>query len=216
MTAIGDLVTARYVASYFGQPIVNSLSFSALDAYANFTELATALLEDLSAALGGINTDGVWNAGRSDTYLCQAAQVLDVSPGTAAMVAVTAAATGDSPDPGMPPNDAVCLTFRSDFKGQSGRGRIYLSGYPETMATSGFWEAGAQDAASAIGSAMIDNFGEGAAGARFRHCILHRVHLGVPVVPPEVKPVMSFTVHNEVRSLGRRAMGRRIHRTRTP
>lgn len=212
--ASGDLITCRIVATLSGQPIINNLSFSIINPAATWADQVTQAATDLNSSLGVLG-GGSWMARRAAEYTVSEVQVVDVSPGTSPMGSVAAGAGGDlGTSQAMPPNDALCITFRSEFKGQSGRGRIYLAGFTEIDCVGGFWSADAQDAASTIGSALIDNFGELAAAANMRWVILHRVAGGVRLVPPEVKPVMSFTVHNEVRSLGRRAMGRRIHRTR--
>jgi hypothetical protein len=219
--ASGDLITVRIVGTLSGQPIINNLSFSIINPAATWGDQVTQAATDLNGVLGVLG-GGSWYEARAAEYLVQEVQVVDVAPGTSPMGSVAAGAGGAlGTDQSMPPNDALAITFRSDFKGPSGRGRIYLSGYPEAYAVGGYWTTEAQDNASGIASTLLENFGELAAAANMRWVILHRSSNGgvpggpqVPVVPPEVKPVMSFTVHNEVRSLGRRAMGRRIRRVR--
>lgn len=219
--ASGDLITVRLVGVLSGQPIINNLSFSIINPASTWADQVLQVVNDMDSALGVV-TSGVWMAGRSAEYTLSSVQVVDVVPGTSPMgVAASGAVGSEGAAESLPPNDALAVTFRSDYRGAGGRGRIYLSGYTETWCVGGFWTSDAQDAASAICSALITGFGEGASGANMRWIILHRFSNGgvrgapeVPLVPPEVKPVMSFTVHNEVRSLGRRAMGRRIHRAR--
>jgi len=207
---------ARISAVVDGQPIINVYSFDLITPGATWSETAQNLIDALDAALGVVTGGGIWTAGRSDGYVVNAVEVVDVSPGTAPMFSAPSAAVGDVSGTRMPPNDSLCVTLRSDFKGTSGRGRTYLNGWASENQDSGFWDGSAQDAASAIMSAMTEGFGEGAGGAMARWCVLHRVHLGTKIIPPEVKPIMSTTIHNEVRSLGRRAMGRRIPRHVAP
>lgn len=219
--ANGDLLTCRITGTLSGQPIINNLSFFVINPAATWQDQAGLAASNLNGFLG-ILGGGIWFAERSQEYAVQSIDVIDVSPGTSPMVSIAGGAAGAVTDSeAMPPNDCLAMTFRSDFRGPGGRGRLYLSGYTEGGQVGGFWTGAVQDAASAIGSALIDNFGELAAAADLRWVILHRFDNGgvkhapsLPVVPPAVRPVMGFSIHNEVRSLGRRAMGRRIHRTR--
>lgn len=214
MPEVGDLVTVRLVSEVSGQPIINNISFSALVPFGTWTELSDQMFGDLGAALGLGSPGGTWVTNRSSLFVTSQMQIIDVFPGVAPLRAYVLGDVGDGAADIMPPNDCVAITFRSDFKGPSGRGRMYLNGYPESGATNGFWESDVQDAASNVADSLNTNFGELAGAASFRWSVLHRVSGGAPVVPPEVKPVMSWTVHNEIRSLSRRAMGRRIRRTR--
>ncbi len=212
MPDVGDMVNARIVGTLFGQPIINQLGFVSNLPYGTFSELGLQLVTELDAALGVLSAgDSLWTDQLVDAYRVVSVDVQDVFPAVAAQYSTASAAVGQQTGEGMPPNDCLCITWRSDFKGTSGRGRSYLSGQIEANQESGFWSGNAQDAASGIGSAMLASFGEAGTGS-FRFSVLHRVSGGAPLVPPEVKPVMSFTIHNEVRSLGRRAMGRRIRR----
>lgn len=212
---VGDLVTVRLVGEISLQPIINNISFTLVAAFGTWREATDQMFADLTAALELDTTGGIWTTGRSSQYVLNTMQVVDVFPGLAPMSQYLIGTGGDVVEDCLPPNDALCVTFRSDFKGPSGRGRMYLSGYPEAAQINGFWTGPTQDLASNIALGLDTNFGELAGAASFRWSVLHRVSGGVPIVPPEVKPVMSFTPHNEVRSLGRRAVGRRIRRTRT-
>ena len=215
MPDIGDLVTVRIVQAISGEPIINNLSFDAVAPFGTWQELCSQMGTELEAALGVVGGAGVWYTERSQYWTTTGVQIIDVSPGVAAMNQQTTSGAGTDTGESLPPNDALCMTLRSDFKGQSGRGRIYLAGYGEVYQQQGYWLGTAQDSASAIGSALMDGFGPDAGGASFRWCVLHQMSGGSRLVPPEVKPITSFTIHNEVRSIGRRAVGRRIHRTRT-
>lgn len=217
MPAVGDMITVRLVGSLDGQPIINNFSFEMVAAFGTWTELGTAMLGEMDAALGIVSGDtGVWSAFRALSYALAAFEVVDVSPGTSPLFSAGIGAVGAVDGQALPPNDALACTLRSDFKGASGRGRIYLAGFSVATVVSGFFTADAQGAANDIMAAMITGFGEGAGAASARWAVLHRIAAGVPVVPPEVKPIMGYTVHNEVRSLSRRAMGRRISRRTAP
>jgi hypothetical protein len=214
-------VQVRLKARCGGEPIINDLGFAVNTDFGTFPELATQMVTELDAAIGTSSGTGVWFAGLATGYYLEAIEVADVKPGTAAGVQVAtgypgAVSDGDT----MPPNDGLCISLRSVYRGPGGRGRIYLAGWPESYAASGYWTIEAQNAASAIASALNTAFGELGTGS-FRWCIIHRTSNGgvlhAPVVKlavPEIKPIMDWTVHNEVRSIGRRAVGRRIRRVR--
>jgi hypothetical protein len=220
MPAAGDMVQLRLHGRIGAEPIINDLSFAAVADYGTFPQLAQGLIAEVDTAIGIITPGGPWTGGLSTGYTLESVEVADVYPGTAAGFQRSSGVSGAATADAMPPNDALCITLRSDFRGPGGRGRMYLTGFSEDSASGGFWEAGAQDAAGTIASALDTAFGEFGTGS-FRWCILHRYSNGgvlhAPVVKlavPEIKPIMDWTVHNEVCSIGRRAVGRRIHRTR--
>ena len=212
MPDVGDMVQARIMQTISGQPVINDLSFVLINPFATWTECANQLAADLDAAIGVLTNGGLWDAARSNLWSTQALQIIDVYPKVAPLLAFASSSVGAVDLGVVPPNDCLAVTLRSDFRGASGRGRIYLGGWTLGDFANGYWTTGPQDAASAIMSGLDTGFGELAGGASFRWAVLHRMAAGAPVVPPEVKPVMSFTIHNEGRSLSRRAMGRRISR----
>lgn len=214
MPSAGDLVDLRVRAVFDGQPIINTFSFSIIDPAADWATQANDVAAAFAATVHLTSPSGEWLAGRSVGYQMQALEVIDVAPGVSPLASFAYGANGPVEDEdALPPNDSLCVTLRTNFKGAAGRGRVYLCGYAEGSQSGGFWVPEIQDAASAIMIALNTDYGE-TGGGSMRWCVLHRVDHGTRVVPPEVKPIMSFTVHNEVRSIGRRAVGRRIHRTR--
>lgn len=217
MPEIGDMYLARVNATFDGEPIVNSLTFVGVAAFGTWTEAAGELAGQLNVSLGLISGGGQWADGLSVQYKVNALEIIDVSPGVSPLASFESAVIGTvTDDDAMPPNDCLCVTLRSDFKGPSGRGRMYLNGFAEGSANGGYWEAGAQAYAAGIAAKLVEDFGEFAGAASFRWSVLHRMTGGVRLVPPEVKPIMSFSTHNEVRSIGRRAVGRKIRRRRVP
>lgn len=212
--AVGDVLLARLNARFDGEPVMNSLAFVDVGSgQENFIDTASDLWSSLDGALGPFSGGGVMLTGLSVQYHLLSVDIASVVPGTAPMASYLAGGFGTvEDDDAMPPNDALCITWRSDFKGPSGRGRTYLSGFAEGSANGGYWEAGAQTYAQIFADALLANFGEEGT-QNFRFVVLHRMTGGVPIVPPEQKPVMGYTVRNEVRSLGRRAVGRKIRRS---
>lgn len=213
--ATGDVILARMNARFDGEPVMNTLAFVDVGSGASgFSNVAAELWAQLDGAIGPFAGGGVWLTGLSVQYQLLSTDFMDVVPGVAPMVSNLAGGLGTvDDDDAMPPNDALCVTWRSEFKGPSGRGRTYLTGFAEGAANGGYWESGTQGHAEAVANALLAVFGEEGTGT-FRFVILHRMAGGEPIIPPEQKPVMGYTVHNEVRSLGRRAVGRRIRRRR--
>jgi hypothetical protein len=116
----------------------------------------------------------------------------------------------------MPPNDSLCVTLRTAVKGRTGRGRMYLNGFPEGSANGGYWETAAQDAAVAIAGALLNTFGSPGQPAPYTWGVISRFEFGVKRDIPAFTPIDSYTVHHEVRTLRRRAIGVRISRRKTP
>jgi hypothetical protein len=196
-----------------GEPFINTFGFSIVNPLGTFVETAAQLADEFNTALDLFSSTGPWLLHRSVQYTVESLAVLDVSPGVAAQYELAIGFVGNIDDEdALPPNDCLRIKWQSDFRGPGGRGRNYLNGYTEGSQVAGFWIAETQSGAQAIAEALLAAFGELGAGSA-RLCVLHGVTGGVPIVPPEVKPVMSYSVSNEVRSIGRRAIGRRIHRT---
>lgn len=213
MPDIGDLVQARIRATFCGQPIINTLSFVLVQPFGTWSECAQQLADDMDSAVGVLQAGGDWVTGLNVGYVVDSLDVVDIFPSIAPLRSFGSLAVGTvDDDDALPPNDSLCSTFRSDFKGAGARGRMYFTGFSEGAQNAGLWLAGTMNHANAICTAINAAFGEFAGSASFRWAILHRMAGGEPIVPPEVKPVMSFTVQPQVRSIGRRAVGRRISR----
>jgi hypothetical protein len=211
--ASGDLVTVKLLATCGGEPTINDLSFQIVNPTASWPSQVAQVLNDLDTAIG-IYGPALWSAQRSTAYNLYGAQVVDVRPGTSPLGEAACAAPGGAADDVMPPNDSLCVTLRTDVKGRTGRGRMYLNGYPEGSANGGYWEAAAQDAASALATALLTNFGQDGALPNMLWGVISRFEFKVKREVPAFTPINSFTVHNEVRSLRRRAVGVRISRHR--
>lgn len=209
--ASGDLVTVKLLATCGGEPMLNDLSFQINDPAATWGEQAQAVVDALEATVGS-STSGLWSDGRSTAYNCFGAQVVDVRPNTSPLSQIALAWPGVVADDVMPPNDALCVTLRTAVKGRTGRGRMYLNGYPEGAANGGYWEAAAQDAAQFLADALLTAFKVGGAQPSLTWGVVSRFEFGVKREVPAFTPIEGFTVHNEVRTLRRRAIGVRISR----
>jgi hypothetical protein len=209
--ASGDLVVVKLLSTCGGEPTINDLSFEIGNPAATWAAQVAQIVNDLDLALG-LGTSGVWSTGRSTAFNTYAAQVVDVRPGTSPLAERVLAAPGDQADDVMPPNDSLCVTLRTAVKGRTGRGRIYLNGYPEGGANGGYWEAGTQALADNLVGALLANFGEGGTNPNMSWGVISRFEFGVKRAIPAFTRIDSYTVHNEVRTLRRRAIGVRISR----
>lgn len=212
---VDQILLARIKARFAGEPVINSLAFVDVGSDGvDWPSTAEALFVSLSTTLGLGAPGGMWTAPLSVQYHLDSIGVSDVAPGTSPELDYVVGLPGEVADEdAMAPNDSLCITWRSAFRGPGGRGRTYLTGFAEGSSNAGYWELAAQNAAATIAGAMMVAYGEGGTQP-FRFVILHRMQGGVAVIPPAERPVLSFTIHNEVRSLGRRAVGRRIRRRR--
>lgn len=209
--ASGDLVTVKLLATCGGEPCINDLSFQINDPAATWAEQVQAVADALEAVVGS-SASGLWSDGRSTAYNCYGIEVVDVRPATSPLGQIALAWPGVVADDVMPPNDAVCVTLRTAVRGRTGRGRMYLSGYPEGSANGGYWEVAAQDAAQALADALLTAFKVGGSSPSLTWGVVSRYEFGVKRDVPAFTAIESFTVHNEVRTLRRRAIGVRISR----
>jgi hypothetical protein len=213
--AAGDLVVVRVKSTCGGEPCINDMSFRIENPAANWADMVTQVRDDLDNAIGILGA-GVWPLGRSTAFNSYAMDVVDVLPSTSPLAELLLTAPGTVAEDVMPPNDSVCVTLRTAVKGKTGRGRMYLNGYPESAANGGYWEAAAQNAASAIAQNLLDNLGALNEVRNMTWGVISRFEAGVKRSVPAFTPIDSFTVHNEVRTLRRRAVGVRISRHRAP
>jgi hypothetical protein len=189
------------------------MSFRIENPTASWQDLFAQVVADLNTAIG-ISSSAQWSGQRSTAFNTYAVQMVDVLPGTSPMLQQALATQGEIADDVMPPNDSLCITLRTDVKGRTGRGRIYLNGYPEGSANGGYWEAVAQSDADLIAGLLLSNFQAPPSGASMTWGVISRFEFGVKREIPAFTPITSYTVHNEVRSLRRRAVGVRISRHR--
>lgn len=216
MTDVGDIMIGRFVAQYAGQPIINTFGFVSKTAFGTWSEAATALNDQMDDCLGHqAGTTGTWVDFMNDGYLMSSFDVVDVVPGVGPQIGFNANAQGHLSADGLPPNDALCVTWRSDTKGAKARGRTYIPAYTELHTAGGFFDSDAITGAQAIANALLASFGPEGTGD-FTFAVIHKHDKTGPVVPPVAFPILTSTTHSEVRSLGRRAVGRRIHRSVTP
>lgn len=209
--ANGDLVVVKLLATCGGEPCINDLSFRIENPAATWGELGLQILTDLQNAIG-VQEGGPWTDQRSTAYNLYGVQMGDVLPSTSPLIEFTVGAQGAIADDVMPPNDSLCVTLRTDVKGRTGRGRMYINGYPEGAANGGYWEEVAQNNAGVIAQALLDQFGALSPDRNMTWGVISRFEFNVKREIPAFTPIVNYTVHNTVRSLRRRAVGVRISR----
>lgn len=209
--ASGDLVNVKLLSTCGGEPTINDLSFQINNPAASWALQLAQVAADLDTAIGS-TSGGIWVAQRSTAFNTYGLQMVDVRPGTSPLGQQVLATQGEIADDVMPPNDSLCITLRTAVKGRTGRGRMYLNGYTEGASNGGYWESFAQDNATDIATQLLVNFGPDAVGANMSWGVISRFEFGVKREVPAFTPIESFTVHNEVRTLRRRAIGVRISR----
>jgi hypothetical protein len=210
--ASGDLVVVRLLSTSAGEPTMNDISLQINNPTADWPSQVQDVISKIDLAVGPASP-GPITAQKSTAFHVYGAQVVDVRPGTSPLGQQLLDYTGDDATDAMPPNDALCVTLRTDVKGRTGRGRMYLCGWTEVVANGGYWEADAQAAADAMAASLLSNFGP-TAGGPYTWGVISRFEFKVKRDIPAFTPINSYTVHNEVRSLRRRAIGVRISRHR--
>jgi hypothetical protein len=212
--AAGDLVVVKLLSTCGGEPCINDLSLQIENPAASWAEQVMDVVSGIGAAIGPAGT-AFFNVGKSTAFNTYAAQVVDARPNTSPLAEVLLGWQGDIADDVMPPNDSLCVTLRTDVKGRTGRGRVYFNGYPEGGANGGYWEAATQLLANNVAQALLDEFGTANLGRSYTWGVISRYEFGVKREIPAFTAITSYSVHNEVRSLRRRAVGVRISRHRT-
>lgn len=211
----GDILKATIEGTFDGEPFNIGLGFVSLSGAATFQDEANTLSNELSAIFLFSNPAGPFMGPLSEHFVVSNIRIQDLSPGVgASLVYAQAGVGGNTTDDALPPNDALCVTWRTGLKGKENRGRNYLTGFAEDAQVSGFWIGEIQDwARDAFASPLLTAFGPEGEG-NYQLSVVHTVSGGARLVPPTATPILSYTIHNEVRSLRRRGIGVRISRRR--
>jgi hypothetical protein len=168
------------------------------------TDPVQNVADDVAATIAGA-TLTPW----ADTSIIQAIRVDNIQPGTYAGIRSPITAIGglDAAN-GLPAQDALVVHWSTGLKGKANAGRMFLSGFSEAFQVRGFWEAGAQDGASAFASLLFDEYVSD--GTNYQLNVLSYVPLSSPRVLRAAVPVTAFHIDNVVRSMRSRQNGRGI------
>lgn len=210
----GDVLKLSVEGKFGGEPTVVDFGFISGSGLGSFEEESDSLQTEFVSALGLGSSGGLYPAPLSEQYSIDAIRVQDINPGlSAGRVFSLGTLGGNTTDDALPPNCALCLTWRDGLKGKAHRGRSYLTGFAEDSQNAGYWIPEIQAWASSIASAIMAQFGPLGAG-NYTFAIIHTQSGGVRLVPPTATAVTSFTVNNTVRAIRRRSVGTRISRHR--
>jgi hypothetical protein len=123
-------------------------------------------------------------------------------------VSVTAGlpSVGTSAIEALPFNCALCISFRTNNRGRSGRGRNYVSGLTENDQAASVIAAGRVSAAVTAYTALI---GAGTFTPGLQWCVVSRFNGGIPRAQALVQPITNvLAVDNVIDSQRRRLPGR--------
>jgi hypothetical protein len=204
--ATNDLATVkvRYTLSGVSDEVFNDFGFKALDSGASRAGLAAAFKTALvKATSGGLLYNTVSGYQSADLT------VVDVIPGTGATYGYSyAAVTGTSGGDAMPLHDCAVITWTSDIKGRSHRGRSFLTGYGEGDQSKGIWTSTVQTVLAAIGTQMLAVFGPTGSDTHWQFGVISRVEGGSPRPVPIWTAVTGVVVRDIVFTQRRRTVGR--------
>jgi hypothetical protein len=213
--ATGDILRATLVGHYDGEPINMDLGFVSASGATDWPGEADGLNAEIQTALVLNDHLSAFYAPLSVAFTLDALRIQDLAPGVSAGREYGIGIAGENvTDDALPPQAAICVTWRTDLKGKSNRGRTYLGGFAEDSQNAGYWIPEIQTwAFTAFAQPLLDAFGVLGTG-NYALSVIHTQLGGVRLTPPTATPITSFTVHNEVRTLRRRGVGVRISRRR--
>lgn len=209
----GDIMKATLEGTFDSEPVVVGLGFISNSGIATWVEDAQQLGTELAAALGIDSPPGAFLTPLSVQYKLHMIRIQDMAPGLSSSHEWFVNGEGANvTDDAMPPNDAMCITWRTGLKGKENRGRSYLTGFAEDSHNGGYWISEIQTwAQGSFAQPLLDTFGPAGAG-NYTLALIHTVSGGARLVPPTATPIVEYAVRNEVRTLRRRAVGVRISR----
>jgi len=199
--AAGDIAALRLVGMQGGQRINHVFGFQDVDGSQTRQQLA----EHFNATV--LTT---FMVGKSAQLGFTGIEVDDVLPGSGARVefSITPAKVGnDSGSDPMPPKDALVITWRTDLKGRSYRGRTFETGRVEAGQSNGTWITSTLNLAFSFGELMMDTYGEDGTYGAWRFGIISRFLDKVKRAVPVITPVTGYAIRPTVYSQRRRTIG---------
>jgi hypothetical protein len=109
--------------------------------YGRTTGVPNPSVAQAQAIFSGLTTGGLWTA--LATHLFTSTQLLSVTltsvhtAGLPSFVSTGGAVSGSDVAQALPSESAVCVTLKSNFRGPSNRGRMYITGYGNDSVSSG-------------------------------------------------------------------------------
>lgn len=154
------------------------------------------------------NTSGGLLYEQVDDNFVTEVDVEDVKPGTAATYVYTfSAVSGRLAGDPVPAQIAAVLSLRTDLKGRSYRGRVYLPGISELDVDMKSFNAGAITAFSTIATQLLAVFGPAGSDTQWRLAVISRWNNKVKRATPVATQVTSIAVDTIPFSQRRRVFG---------
>lgn len=167
----------------------------------NFVEAdMAALAEDIDAAVDASHMPNI-----SNTISYVKTTVYDIRTADGPLVVdATNSGLGAAADTTVPINNALVITLRTNTRGRTGRGRVYVTGFGDAELTNNSFSVNAQDAAvdyiMAVRAAMTGN--------GWTHVIRSTQVDGTPLNPAITRPVIAFDCRSRVVGSQRRRIDR--------
>jgi len=143
--------------------------------------------------------------GISDQVTITGANVTDMrtQTGPGVFVLPSTPLAGEGTSPPAPNNVALCISFRTAFRGRSARGRNYIYGLQENQYTKSRVDAGVTDFFQDAYAVMV---GGGTLVPGWEWCVVSRITAGNPRTSALVRPVIAAVVVDPVLDSQRRRL----------
>lgn len=196
-----DVALAELQMSIDGQIVENTLYFQAS------AGLDLALMDDLANALATWWEDFM-APGLTSSLSLTGVGVTDLTTNTSPGIfhPVVPNVPGEGGSPALPNNVALCVSFRSAFRGRSARGRNYVVGLQENQVIMSHVDTGVSDF-FITAYQQLQGAGDFVPGLQWG--VLSRFSGGVPRVTALFRPIIAVTVVDDtIDSQRRRLPGR--------
>jgi len=194
--AIGDCHRVVIHQDCFGQQIMNTLHYRVESVGTGDASQALAEVVDVDVA-----TAFVANLSNQWAYIRTVAQRIFPGPVTFPQIDDTSTANGAVVSPAIPINAPVTITTQTGFAGTKWRGRIFVSGIPESYVADGEIEnvdvVHLQEIATAISSVLTIG------GWSFQPVLLHRAD-------STMTAIVQARANRTLRNMRRRQLGRGV------
>lgn len=193
-----NTLQAELVQVMDGQILENVLYFEA-SAGVDFT-----LMTDLATALQAWWTTEI-APGVSESLSLTQIVVTDLTTSTspAILVPMSPPIPGEGTSPALPNNVALCLSFRTAFRGRSSRGRNYIAGLQENQVILSEYDAGVTDFFISAYQ-QLQGAGDFVEGLQWVVC--SRISEGEPRTTALNRPIIAVTVVDQVVDSQRRRL----------
>lgn len=184
--AINDIFEMVVGQQQNGQKLVNVLHFKQVT-----NNVAPDPIPDLVQAFGAY-LQGVWLACMSNQLSIETLKIKRVGPTVGGSFVFPIDEAGLVVEDGVPPNANVIISFQSLALGKHQRGRVYLSGVPDTFHQDGTINPAGFTVYQTLAQGLVTVVNDGAATPDFLYGIFNRATLAFsPAKHYNIRPRMS-------------------------